>query len=83
MEEAFASADIFILMVSSGYSSSVFAMYEARQAVGISLATGAKIFPVMIKDGPSPEVLRRYQFIDAREMSVEEIAGKIERIVKQ
>lgn len=81
IEEAIASADVFILMVSPGFAASDFAMYETGQAVGISQQTGARIIPVIIKDGPLPSVLNRYQVLDARNMSPEEIAVKIEQLI--
>ena len=82
-DEAIESADVFILMVSPGYASSDFAMYEMGWAVGISRDTGAKIVPVIIKDGLMPSVLKRYQSLDARNMDAEEIAVKIGQLAGQ
>ncbi|MET0070720.1 MAG: toll/interleukin-1 receptor domain-containing protein [Candidatus Thiodiazotropha sp.] len=83
IETAIQSADIFILMVSPGFASSDFAMYETGQAVGISQVTGAKIIPVLIKEGVLPSVLNRYQILDARSMSPNETASRIEQIINQ
>ena len=70
-------------MISPGFASSDFAMYETGQAIGISQVTGARIIPVLIKEGPLPSVLNRYQVLDARNMSPEETAVRIEQVIKE
>ena len=82
IKEAIESADVFILMVSPGFASSNYAMYETGQAVGISQVTGARIISVLIKEGPLPSVLNRYQILDARNLSPEDTAAKIEKVIK-
>ena len=83
LQEAIATADVFILLVSPGFAASDFAMYETGIAVWSSQVTGAKVMPVMIKEGPLPTVLKRYQVLDALGMTPQEIAVRIEQLIAQ
>jgi hypothetical protein len=81
IENALDQASVFVIVVSPDFAVSDWAMYEMGYAISRSKETGAKIVPVIISDGKVPDLLLRFQWIDARAMKPDEFAKQVKNII--
>lgn len=79
--KALNEASVYVFLVSPDFVASDWAMYEIGHALARSKETGAPIVPVIIKNVIVPELLNRFHWIDAREISPKEFAEKIKHLV--
>lgn len=83
IENALNQASIFVILVSPDFAASDWAMYEIGHAISRSRETGAKLIPIIIREGKIPGLLQRFQWIDARSMKPDEVAMQIKSILEK
>lgn len=85
IEEALEHSQFFLLIVSPDYLSSQWGSFELGVALGRadSSPKGSHILPVLARSATLPLQLKKYELLDATQLSVEQIAAKVAEVVKQ
>jgi hypothetical protein len=79
IEKALDEASMYVLLITPDFLASDWAQYELGHAMARSRTTGAPIVPIILRDGPMPAFLERFLYLDARKMSLEEIADNVKQ----
>jgi len=82
IETALEQASLFIIVVSPDFLASDWAMYEIGHAIARFKETGSNIVPLVVRAVKLPVLLQRFQSLDARSMSPDEIAKQIKTILE-
>jgi hypothetical protein len=82
IERALDEAKVMVLCVSPSFLASDWAQLEIGVALSRSRSAGVRVIPVILSESVVPESLRRFQFIDARQLSVAQVATAIQKVVE-
>jgi hypothetical protein len=82
LEDAIASADGFVVVVSPNYLASNFAMYELGMMLSRAGHDKVPIIPVILEKADVP-FLKRYQSIDAQKHNPSEVATQIKETLER
>jgi len=77
IEEALRSARVIVLCVSPSFLASDWANLEIGVALSRSQESGVRVVPVVFRDSSMPESLKRFQSLDVRRLSADEVAKAI------
>jgi TIR domain-containing protein len=82
IEKALTEAKVLVLCVSPSFLASDWAQFEIGVALSRSRDAGVKVIPILLNDSIVPEALNRFQFIDARRLSTDQVAAEIQKAVE-
>ena len=92
IEDALEQSRYFLPVISPDYLSGQWTPFELGVALGAASSRGAGVIPVPVREAvvpappdlPAPlKLLTRYQFLDATQVSAEQIAAEVAEVVKQ
>ena len=83
IQRAMQEADVFVFLMSPDALKSQWVNVEIGAALNLSAEQGkALLIPVMIRDVDLPLLLRPFQFLDARRMSVDELGKRLIELIE-
>jgi hypothetical protein len=82
IEKGLTEAKVLILCLSPSFLASDWAQLEIGMALSRSRESNLRVIPLILEGSEIPPVLNRFQFLDARDMSADQVAASIQKIVE-
>jgi hypothetical protein len=82
IEKAITEAKVLILCLSPSFLATDWAQVEIGIALTRSREANVRVMPLILEGSEMPPILRRFQFLDARNMPADQVAASIQKIVE-
>jgi TIR domain len=82
IESALNEAKVIVLCVSPSFLASDWAQLEIGVALSRARESDIRVIPLILTDTVLPDALKRFQYLDARKLSPEQVADEIKKVVE-
>jgi hypothetical protein len=83
IEKALAEAKVLVLCISPSFLASDWAQFEIGVALSRSRDSGVRVIPLVLRESEAPQALNRFQYIDARDLSADQVAEALQKVVEK
>jgi TIR domain len=82
IEKELNEAKVIVLCVSPSFLASDWAQFEIGVALSRSRDSEVRVIPLILRESDVPYALNRYQYLDARKLSADQVAAAIQEVVQ-